>query len=91
MPVTAVDNYARQAKVGGDGFGRAVAVTPSNSDELAEVSSGILSTAGGTCTMTLADGGTFQLTLAANTIYNLRVRKVASTGTAATGIWALYQ
>ncbi len=71
---------------------RAVAVTPSDTDELVNVSRGIFVGNTGDLTVVLGDDSaavTFE-NIADGTLLPLRVRQVLSTGTTATGIVALY-
>lgn len=70
----------------------AVAVTPSDTDELVTVSRGILIGAAGTLHVTMVDGS--ELTFASGAllvgvVYPLQVRQVHAAGTTATPIYAL--
>ena len=69
----------------------AFAVTPSDSAELAKVSRGIWVGVAGDVTLSMINGDVVLFTnMAAGTVHPLRVRKVFSTGTAATNIVAVY-
>lgn len=67
---------------------RNFAITPSDSADLAQLTRELIVGTGGTVTCDLAKGGRFintQLTLAAGT-HKLAIKRVYSTGTAATGL-----
>jgi hypothetical protein len=69
----------------------AVAITPSDSVNLVNPSLAIIATVAGTIKVDMLHTGTaITITLLAGVIYPLRVKKIYSTGTAATGITALY-
>jgi hypothetical protein len=70
---------------------RSVAVTPHDTTNLAADAQGVIATGAGTCTLVHRDGSTTQLTLAVNVpVLGLEFKRVNATGTAATGIKALY-
>lgn len=78
------------------GFRKASAVTPSDSVNLAPqgtsdgLTSALYVAAAGTVTVVFQDDSTCQFTAVAGSILPVAVKRVNSTGTAATGIVALY-
>ncbi len=69
---------------------RAVAVTPSDSTNLTEVSRGLWIGGGGSISVVMLGGGTVSFTgIAAGTLLPIRVSRVNQTGTTATGIVSL--
>lgn len=70
---------------------RAVAVTPSDSADLTEVTRGLYVGASGDVKVDMANGDTVTfVAMAAGVVHPLRVRRVYSTGTDATDIVAVY-
>lgn len=69
----------------------AVAVTPSNTTDLTNVTRALYIGGDGDVTVDMPDGSTVLFAnAAAGTILPIRVKRVRSTGTAATGIVALF-
>jgi hypothetical protein len=69
----------------------AFAVTPSDSVDLAHVARGVYVAVEGTLTVTTYNGDTVTFTaLAAGILHNITATRIWSTGTAATGIVAVY-
>lgn len=65
-----------------------IAVTPSDTADLIHLSRGIMVNAPGNVVVSLAKGPAVTLTLLSGVLYPLRVKRVWSTGTTATGITA---
>lgn len=65
-------------------------VTPSDNDDLLTIPRAITCLSQGTVRLTLMDGGTVDLLLAAGQIYPIRATRIHATGTSATGIVALW-
>jgi hypothetical protein len=94
MPVTATDDYASwQGNKSLDSpASAAVAITKSDTDQLAKVTRAIYVGGAGDAALVLGDDTaavTF-VALAAGQVYPLRVKQVKSTGTTATNLVALY-
>lgn len=68
----------------------AVAVTPSDSVNLANPTLAILATVAGTIKVDMVVSGTITFTALAGVMYYIRAKKIYATGTAATGITAFY-
>ena len=90
MPLPQVDTYSGQADLSSQGDSWAT-ITPADGAAgiLSVVPKAIWCDVGGTVTMAGADGNSVQFTLPAGMTV-LRPRKIFATGTAATGIKAIY-
>lgn len=90
MPLPQTDPYAGQADISSQGDSWAT-ITPNDTEAgwLTTVPKAIWCDVGGTVTMAGADGNSVQFTLPAGMTV-LRPRKIFATGTAATGIKAIY-
>lgn len=90
MPTIATDPYSQftgapdQPAIGG------FAVTPSDANELPQITTRLYVSGAGTLALVMLDGSAVSLTATAGAILPLRVRKVSATGTTATGIVGLY-
>lgn len=86
------DKFGKHVTMLDDPASRAVAITPDNSNDLAETCRMLYIGGAGTLTVTLAnDSSSVQfLAVAAGTTLRIRAKRVHATGTSATGIIALY-
>jgi hypothetical protein len=87
--VPAVDDYSTQQTGKGQVFDHAAAVTPSDSADLGHVSRGFIISVDGALKVDTVGGETITFasgTFLVKTVYNLRVKRVYTTGTTATGI-----
>lgn len=88
--VVAVDDFStQQTSKGSPSFDHAALVTPSNTDDLAHVARGVLISVDGALKVDTMGGETVTFptgTFLVKTVYLLRVRRVYSTGTTATGV-----
>lgn len=85
----ATDDFGTQQTGKGQVFDHAAAVTPNDTNDLTKVARGILISVDGALKVDTAGGETITFasgTFLVKTIYPIRVRRVYSTGTAATGI-----
>lgn len=91
MPVLAVDVFSDNAAGLSSPVTNALAITPSDTDELAQVTRGVYVAVSGTLKVDMVDSGTVTFTaLSAGVIHPIRCKKIYSTGTAATGIVAVW-
>lgn len=83
------DIFAHQARSPGDPAITAFAVTPDDATDLPQVTIALNVATPGTLRVTMADGSTSDLKVAAGLSIPARVRRVWATGTTATGITGL--
>ncbi len=90
--MAAADRFSGHAAGLESPAGGAVAITPHDTNELANLARGIYCGVGGDVTVVMADSGTAVLfkNLAGGIIHPIRARIIKSTGTAATNIVAVY-
>ena len=67
-----------------------IAVTPSDTDDLAYISRGLNVAASGTVHVTTHGGTTATIFVAAGIVFPIRVERIWATGTTATGIVAMF-
>lgn len=67
-----------------------IVVTPSDIDDLAQVSRGLNVAQSGTVRVSTLSGTLADITIAAGIVFPVRVKRIWATGTTATGILALF-